>query len=320
MDKAQALAKAQGKDILMFFTGSDWCGYCIQLVDEVFSKQEFLDYAKDNFVLVDLDFPSDESIITPEQLAHNEKWRDKFDIQGYPTVILTDSSVNSYALTGYEEGGPKNYSDNLAALKRSKTAIPDLTSKIEKASGLKRAKLLDELLDYANKGASVENSESMLDEVLKLTEGKDQDLYNKYAMLKYEQSFMDAMDELFYAEKPPTCKDFITLHEKFSSIKSGDMMYGLIAQIGDASIGEKNEKQGLAFMDKIIADKSYSLQLRQASQVFKGIIVVNLDKSDKGKERATGFFEKAIKMDPNSEDGKRAQGIIDSMSESDSGN
>jgi thioredoxin-related protein len=55
-EKALAQAKAEKKMVVLDFTGSDWCGWCIKLDKEVFSKKEFKDYAKDNLVLVEVDF------------------------------------------------------------------------------------------------------------------------------------------------------------------------------------------------------------------------------------------------------------------------
>src|SRR5438552_7159697 len=58
---AQAAAKAENKIVLLDFTGSDWCGWCIRLRNEVFSKPEFDAYANDNLVLVEVDFPRQKS-------------------------------------------------------------------------------------------------------------------------------------------------------------------------------------------------------------------------------------------------------------------
>ena len=55
--KAQAQAKSEKKLVMLDFTGSDWCGWCIKLHNEVFSKPEFSEYAKKNLVLVEVDFP-----------------------------------------------------------------------------------------------------------------------------------------------------------------------------------------------------------------------------------------------------------------------
>src|SRR3954469_19158244 len=55
--KAQEQAKTDKKLLLVDFTGSDWCGWCIKLNREVFSKPEFKDYATKNLVLLEVDFP-----------------------------------------------------------------------------------------------------------------------------------------------------------------------------------------------------------------------------------------------------------------------
>ncbi|MFL6542413.1 MAG: thioredoxin family protein, partial [Chthoniobacterales bacterium] len=57
LDQAQQKAKADNKLVLLDFTGSDWCGWCIKLHREVFAKPEFREYANKNLVLVELDFP-----------------------------------------------------------------------------------------------------------------------------------------------------------------------------------------------------------------------------------------------------------------------
>ncbi|PIQ15370.1 MAG: thioredoxin, partial [Flavobacteriales bacterium CG18_big_fil_WC_8_21_14_2_50_32_9] len=57
VNKAYEISKKTGKPILANFTGSDWCGWCIKLKNEVFIKDEFKTWAKDNVVLLELDFP-----------------------------------------------------------------------------------------------------------------------------------------------------------------------------------------------------------------------------------------------------------------------
>ena len=52
MKAAVEEATEQDKDILLLFTGSDWCPPCKKLESEVFSQQEFLDGVSDQFVLV----------------------------------------------------------------------------------------------------------------------------------------------------------------------------------------------------------------------------------------------------------------------------
>src|SRR5712671_7522989 len=83
--KALAQAKAEKKLLLMDFTGSDWCGWCIKLNREVFSKPEFQEYANKNLVLLEIDFPRSK-IQTDTVKKQNEELATQYQIQGFPTV------------------------------------------------------------------------------------------------------------------------------------------------------------------------------------------------------------------------------------------
>ncbi len=113
-DFGKALKSAQKKQrpILMLFTGSDWCGWCIKLNKEVWSQPEFQDYADKHLVLFKADFPR-KDYRTPEQKAQYEELAKKYKIGGYPTVILIDESENVIGQTGYKPGGAENYVKHL---------------------------------------------------------------------------------------------------------------------------------------------------------------------------------------------------------------
>ena len=57
IEKAVEAARTDKKDILVDFTGSDWCGWCIKLHDEVFSQEAWKKAAAGKYVFVELDFP-----------------------------------------------------------------------------------------------------------------------------------------------------------------------------------------------------------------------------------------------------------------------
>ena len=115
-DKALAQAKADKKLVLLDFTGSDWCGWCIKLDKEVFSQTEFADYAKKNLVLVELDFPRSKEQ-SKELKAQNTKLQGEFKIQGYPTIIVLNSEGKKVGELGYQPGGPKAFIAELDKLK-----------------------------------------------------------------------------------------------------------------------------------------------------------------------------------------------------------
>ena len=76
-----------GKPILVNFTGSDWCGFCVHLKKKVFSQEEFKTWAKENVVLYEVDFPKYFRI--PEEIkAENTILMEYFNVQGYPSIWL----------------------------------------------------------------------------------------------------------------------------------------------------------------------------------------------------------------------------------------
>jgi protein disulfide-isomerase len=116
LPKAQAKAKEEKKLVLLDFTGSDWCGWCIKLHNEVFSKPEFAEYAKKNLVLVEVDFPRKKKL-SAEQTKANEALQQKYKIDGYPTIIVLNGEGKKIGELGYMPGGPKAFIAELEKVK-----------------------------------------------------------------------------------------------------------------------------------------------------------------------------------------------------------
>ena len=112
INKAIEASRQEQKPLFLFFTGSDWCGWCIRLQNEVFKTPDFTAWAKDHAILVELDFPR--RTPQPEGIkAQNNQLQEMFKVQGYPTVwfvkpSLKDGKTNLEQLgsTGYLAGGP----------------------------------------------------------------------------------------------------------------------------------------------------------------------------------------------------------------------
>ena len=112
LDEAIKIAKEESKPIFVNFTGSDWCGWCFKLRDEVFVQPKFIEFAKSNLILVEIDFPRKKKL-DPDVLEYNQKIAQKYNIPGFPTVLLLSSDGSTLLRTGYEAGGPDNYIKNL---------------------------------------------------------------------------------------------------------------------------------------------------------------------------------------------------------------
>lgn len=143
-DYAAAKKDAAGsqKDLLIDFTGSDWCGWCIKLNEEVFQHEPFKAGVKDHFVLVELDFPRDKSKQSDEVKAQNEELNTKYAVQGFPTILLCDAEGRPYAKTGYQQGGPEKYVTHLNELRAKKAARDEAFAAADKATGVDKAKAL----------------------------------------------------------------------------------------------------------------------------------------------------------------------------------
>ena len=123
MAKASELSLKKKKPMLLFFTGSDWCGWCIRLQKEVLQTPEFAKWAKKNVILVELDFPKR----TPQDenlRAQNQNLQQMFGIRGYPTIWFVspektkEGKMNLKGLgsTGYVAGGPTKLLDGASKI------------------------------------------------------------------------------------------------------------------------------------------------------------------------------------------------------------
>ena len=114
--EATKLSKETKKPMLLFFTGSDWCGWCVRLQKEVLKTPEFAKWAKENVVLVELDFPRRKKQ-SMELRQQNASLKNFFKIRGYPTIWFANGSENSsggvafgaLGSVGYVKGGPSNW-------------------------------------------------------------------------------------------------------------------------------------------------------------------------------------------------------------------
>jgi thioredoxin-related protein len=99
------LAKQSDKQILMIFSGSDWCKPCILLKETILTSTDFIDYSADNLVLLEVDFPYRKKNRLPkEQQEHNDALAEKYNKDGvFPRVILLDNNQNALGLIEYEK-------------------------------------------------------------------------------------------------------------------------------------------------------------------------------------------------------------------------
>lgn len=118
LPKAEAQAKAENKIILMDFTGSDWCGWCIKFKKEVLDTKEFQEYAAKNVVLVELDYPNKKEQSADLKKA-NADLKKKYKVNGFPTLVVLDKDGKEIGRqVGYSKGGPEAFIAKLESFKK----------------------------------------------------------------------------------------------------------------------------------------------------------------------------------------------------------
>ena len=234
---AQALAAQEGKDLLIDFTGSDWCHWCIQLDKEVFSEGAFQAWAKERFVFVKLDFPRRKEL--PADLAaQNKELQTRFAIRGFPTVILADSAGRPYAQTGYQAGGPDAYITHIDEVSAAKAKRDDSLSRADAASGAPRAVLIAEAIDAIDPQLRV-HYRVLMEEVVELG---DADLKADYEqrLLRLDAAVAKAeleskIEELAqagdWAGATAVVEDLLAEHGDNFEVEDGQQIYMVLAML-----------------------------------------------------------------------------------------
>ena len=252
-EAAKKQAAKEGKDILMDFTGSDWCGWCIRLKKEVFSQEAFKKEAPKHFVLLELDYPRSKQLAAKLK-AQNEKLKNAFAIQGYPTIMLTDATGKAYAKTGYQPGGPEKYISHLGEKRAAKVERDKSFAAAAKAKdGVEKAKLLDQALSKIETSGGIPVLSVYSDvvaQIIKLDSADKAGLRSKY-----EKRF--AIQELD--------KKLQALDKKMRGGKFDEAIQGadaFLAKEGSA----KEAKQKFAFL------RARAIFMKSEGKDFKGAI------------------------------------------------
>lgn len=238
-EAAKKQAAESNKDLLIDFTGSDWCGWCIKLNDEVFKHDAFKTGVKDSFVLVELDFPKDKSKLSEETQKQNKELNEKYAVKGFPTILLCDADGRPYAATGYQQGGPEKYVAHLDELRGRKTKRDEAFAAAEKAEGLEKAKALVSALEAME-----------LDDVM---------VANFYGDVVERIKAADPKDETGFASKASAKKRFADFQEqlqKFGREQDHEGALGLVDKtLKEGGLGKNETQQVMLIRAAILAEQ-----------------------------------------------------------------
>lgn len=226
---AKTKAEKENKALLVDFTGSDWCGWCIKLVDEVFKHDEFKKGVANKFVLVELDFPRDKSKVSEETQKQNDELKKKYGVRGFPTILLLDSKGLPFAKTGYKSGGPEAYLKHLDELLVNLTKRDEALATATKLEGVEKAKALVTALDVI-----------------------PADYHSQYSDLIAEISKLDPKDETGFVAKQEALAARKTLESDVKTALRG-----------------KDSASALAKIDQYIAERKPTGELKQQILAMK---------------------------------------------------
>ena len=164
LDAAKELAAEKQLPILLDFSGSDWCGWCKVMEENVFTKPEWKAYAQENLVMVFIDFPNDKSLVPEKYVKRNDGLKNEYGVRGYPSfVVLDDDGKTELGRLGSgREKTPESFQAELKNLFRFRPAeIEIFIAKLSPENQETYRGLLDEL---TAKKAALKNGEKAVTE------------------------------------------------------------------------------------------------------------------------------------------------------------
>lgn len=120
LDEAKSKATETNQNILLVFSGSDWCVPCMKLEKSIWNSEEFKTFSDDHFVLLRADFlKQKKNRLSEEQQAHNEQLAEKYNPNGFfPLVLVLNNEGEVLGQTGYKNVAPSEYIKQLVALEK----------------------------------------------------------------------------------------------------------------------------------------------------------------------------------------------------------
>ena len=132
LDAALKSAKENKRYVVAVFSGSDWCGWCKKLEKEILSTETFRKGAVGQYELVYIDNPRDKKLLSEHGKKNNSKLTEKYEVNGFPTVLILNGAGEKVAEMGYDAGGPERYLEKLEEVTKYAPDIKKYIDPIEK--------------------------------------------------------------------------------------------------------------------------------------------------------------------------------------------
>lgn len=129
-EEAAVEAKEKGKHILVYFTGSDWSGWSMKMKKEILENENFLAKVKDEFLLVEVDFPEHKEL-SAEEHQRNQALKTKWNIHDYPRLVLLDQNSKEISRFVYCEKNPEVFAGEILNLVQKERLFTESMAKLQ---------------------------------------------------------------------------------------------------------------------------------------------------------------------------------------------
>ena len=276
-----ATAAAEGRTVLVEFTGSDWCPPCMHVRGKILPTQEFKNFAEKNkLVLVELDFPRDETKVAPEVRKEREAVSRRYGVDGFPTMAVLDGEGHLYAKIVGGAGSAAEYISRLEDGLKVKESFDAKMAAAQGLSGLERANALAEALNALPEECR-ELRTDVVEEIISCdpedTTGFRKAVERKKLMMlqihEFRQALIRCSESVMPAPTSQPTKDKIaqvvaaTRTEALKQLEREDLLpevrQVVLGFIAESYLVEKNYAQAVEYLDKASAAAPESDEVNQ---------------------------------------------------------
>ncbi|HMO12680.1 MAG TPA: thioredoxin family protein [Pirellulaceae bacterium] len=284
-----------GRDILVLFTGSDWCPPCIQLETKILSQTDFQSGVKDKFLLLRLDYPrnSEQQAAIKEQ---NTEWAKRYGITSFPTVMLLDPKQRPYAFTGFRDDTPEAYATHISNLQQIRVSRDEFFAQAEAAQGDERANLLDQGLSQMTIEIAEVYYETVIEEIASLDKEDKLGLRSKYFAAIDKELRKEALTDMAIAarlRRPDDALQYIDERLAEIELPPSMLLQALNFKLQILS-KEKRYSEAIALLDEMLRIPELTPVGLQRLIIKKVYLLVGSEKRDAALEILTNEIKARV--------------------------
>ncbi len=230
--EARKTAGAAKKDLAILFTASDWLDLAQTFDREILSKKAFLDTATQHYTLVRLDFPKEPKSQPSETMTQNQMLMRAYRIRGFPTLVLADALGRPYAITGYHDAGLDTWIEEFNQLRQTRKKRDRFFGEAKKATGVERAKLLDQALPELPGNLVARYYPKAVDEIIQLDPDNETGRVGYYKLLIADVRYANQMQKLGMAGQSQQMLELSDRYLKEARLKGTTRQSVLFNKIG----------------------------------------------------------------------------------------